>query len=395
MKIAGIIAEYDPFHNGHAAQIRMLRQQGARQVVVCMSSGAVQRGAVPLLPEWTRTRAALLSGADLVLALPAPYACAGAEAFGAAGVRLLTAVGCDTLAFGAEEPDGERLMQAAGLLQGPALRAELRARLDTGMTFAAARAAAAEALCPGAGALLARPNNLLGIEYCKAILAQHSPLRPLALPRLGADHNGQTPGRTGQTVIASASYLRTLVRQQGVEALGPYLPAAVLDLYREAAGAGELSDPARFDLALLALLRSRTPEELARVRGLSEGLEHRLASAIRTATSAGNLYETMKTKRYPHARLRRLALDAALGCNRDALPELPPYLHVLGARRSALPLLKEARLPASTSLATLARQGEDCAAVAALHSKMVDFSLLCREKILPMGLAFTAKPVLL
>lgn len=395
MKIAGIIAEYDPFHNGHAAQIQMLRERGAQTVVVCMSSGAVQRGAVPLLPEWTRVRAALESGADLVLALPAPYACSGAEAFAAAGVRLLAAAGCDTLAFGAETPDAGQLLQAAALLRGDALRDGLRRHLATGMTFAAARAAAADELCPGAGALLARPNNILGVEYCKAILAQGEPLQPLALPRLGADHNGTAPGQSGEQAIASASYLRTLVRRQGMEALRPYLPGPAFDLYRRAAAQGELADPDRFGVALLALLRSRTPEELARVRGLSEGLEHRLAAAIRTAADVESLYSALKTKRYPHARLRRLALDAAMGCDREMMPELPPYLHVLGARRQALPLLKQARLPASTSLATLARQGTDCAAVAALHSKMVDFSLFCREKTLPMGLAFTAKPVVL
>ena len=108
MDFTGIIAEYDPFHNGHAAQLAAVRAAGAQCIAVCMSSGAVQRGGVPILPESVRVRAALDAGADLVVALPAPYACATAEQFAAAGVHLLAALGCDTLAFGAETPDALR-----------------------------------------------------------------------------------------------------------------------------------------------------------------------------------------------------------------------------------------------------------------------------------------------
>ena len=138
----GIVAEYNPFHNGHAAQLAAARAAGADCIAVAMSAGAVQRGEVPILPESVRVRAALASGADLIAALPAPYACAGAEAFAAAGVRLLAALGCDTLAFGAETPDAARLMDAARLLLSEKINADLRKNLDAGQTFAAARAAA-------------------------------------------------------------------------------------------------------------------------------------------------------------------------------------------------------------------------------------------------------------
>ena len=171
MDFTGIIAEYDPFHNGHAAQLAAVRAAGAQCIAVCMSSGAVQRGGVPILPESVRVRAALDAGADLVVALPAPYACATAEQFAAAGVHLLAALGCDTLAFGAETPDAAALLDTARLLDGEELNARIRQNLATGMTYAAARAAAADALHPGTGGLLRTPNNILGIEYCKAILA--------------------------------------------------------------------------------------------------------------------------------------------------------------------------------------------------------------------------------
>ena len=166
-----------------------------------MSSGAVQRGGVPILPESVRVRAALDAGADLVVALPAPYACATAEQFAAAGVHLLAALGCDTLAFGAETPDAAALLDTARLLDGEELNARIRQNLAIGMTYAAARAAAADALHPGTGGLLRTPNNILGIEYCKAILHRHAALTPLALPRLGAAHGGGAGAHAGTPIL--------------------------------------------------------------------------------------------------------------------------------------------------------------------------------------------------
>lgn len=388
MKFAGIITEYDPFHNGHGAQLAAARRAGAECIAVCMSSGAVQRGGVPILPDAVRARAALEAGADLVVALPAPYACATAERFAAAGVSLLAALGCDTLVFGAETPDAALLQQAAALLQREELQPLLRQKLSAGMTYAAARAEAAEELVPGMGALLRTPNNILGIEYCKAILNQKAALQPMPLPRWGAAHGGAAGEHDG-TPMASASYLR----QHTLEEWAPFVPQTAMELYRKAAAEGQLLDAQKFETAVLALLRAAPPERFARARGVSEGLENRLAAAVREADSLEDLYTRLKTKRYPHARLRRLVLDTALEFPAE-LPE-PPYLLVLGARKAVLPRLKQARLPAGTSLADLMRTGEEARKIGALHSRAVDFSSLCRCKIRPMGLAFTAKPVIL
>ena len=388
MDFTGIIAEYDPFHNGHAAQLAAVRAAGAQCIAVCMSSGAVQRGGVPILPESVRVRAALDAGADLVIALPAPYACATAEQFAAAGVHLLAALGCDTLAFGAETPDAAALLDTARLLDGEELNARIRRNLATGMTYAAARAAAADALHPGTGGLLRTPNNILGIEYCKAILHRHAALTPLALPRLGAAHGGGAGAHAG-TPMASASFLRGLPQPDWE----PFVPARAAELYGRAAADGLLLDGARLETAVLALLRMQDPADFAEVRGVSEGLENRLTAAVREADSLDDLYTRLKTKRYPHARLRRLVLDAALGFPAE-LPA-PPYIQVLGARKTALSRLKQAALPAGTSLADLARSGAEAAKISELHSKAVDFSALCRVKTQPMGLAFTTKPVVI
>ena len=397
-KLAGIIAEYDPFHNGHAWQLQQAKALGAQRVAVAMSCGLTQRGALPLLPESVRVQAALTCGADLVFALPAPYACSGAECFARAGVQLLAAAGCDALVFGAETPDAALLMEAARVLSGAEYRTALKARLAAGArSFAAARQAAVEAVCPGTGlaALLDKPNNNLAVEYCKAILELGVSLVPIPLPRQGAGH-GQALTETGGQ-FASASALRTLWQSGGADAAAPYVPAEVLPLYREAYAAGRYTDPAAAQRCQLALLRSRCAgtAPFAQVRGISEGLEHRLEAAVRSSTTHAELLDSLTTVRYPRARMRRLAMDAALGYSADAFPALPPYLHLLGAQKDALPLLKAAALPVSHSLARLAEQNVPCRAVVDAQLRACDFGALCRKKPEPMGGALRQKIIFL
>lgn len=397
-KLTGIIAEYDPFHNGHAWQLQQAKALGAQRVAVAMSCGLTQRGALPLLPESVRVQAALTCGADLVFALPAPYACSGAECFARAGVQLLAAAGCDALVFGAETPDAALLMEAARVLSGAEYRTALKARLAAGArSFAAARQAAVEAVCPGTGlaALLDKPNNNLAVEYCKAILELGAALVPIPLPRQGAGH-GQALTETGGQ-FASASALRTLWQNGGADAAAPYVPAEVLPLYREAYAAGQYTDLAAAQRCQLALLRSRCAgtAPFAQVRGISEGLEHRLEAAVRSSTTHAELLDSLTTVRYPRARMRRLAMDAALGYSADAFPALPPYLHLLGAQKDALPLLKAAALPVSHSLARLAEQNVPCRAVVDAQLRACDFGALCRKKPEPMGGALRQKIIFL
>ncbi|HRM85941.1 MAG TPA: nucleotidyltransferase family protein, partial [Gemmiger qucibialis] len=217
----------------------------------------------------------------------------------------------------------------------------------------------------------------------------------LPLPRLGAAHGTAQTGQVQGQALASASHIRQLVHTQGIKAASPFVPQAAMELYRQAAEQGQLADPEKFSTAVLTLLRTKTPEQLSTLRGAGEGLENRLYAAAREAETVNDLYDRLKTKRYPTARLRRLVLDAVLDVPAAGLPALPPYLLVLGAKRSALPLLKHAKIPASTSLAGLAGQDQKLQIAADMHSKAVDFSLLCRYKIQPMGLAYTAHVVLL
>ena len=386
----GIIAEYDPFHQGHAYQIRKVRELGAQAVAVCMSGDLVQRGTAALLPPWVRARAALEHGADLVLELPNPCACLSAEGFAQAGVALLSALPMlDTLAFGAEQADTASIKTVAQVLTGTEFSKALAKSLATGCSFAWARAAAAESVLPGSTELLAMPNNNLGIEYCRAIESQKSHLQPVALQREGADHGQITAGENG---FASAGFLRNRWQQGGARALEGYVPKAALALYeKEAAQAMEAR---LWDVALLSRLRGLTPEEISATRGTGEGLENLLASRVQNAGSLQELYDGMKSKRYAHARLRRYVLDAALGYTNE-IPRLPPYLHMLAANERGLALLKGARLPADASLAKLARENSACAAMARAHAAGADLAALCRKKPQPMGQSYTRPPYIL
>lgn len=193
MAVAGVIAEYNPFHRGHAWQIAEIRRRlgDGTAVVACMSGNFVQRGEFAVLGKRGRAEAALLGGADLVLELPTPWSAAGAERFAQGGVSLLAAAGVVThLAFGSESGDLRPLRAAADCLDGEAYRAGLRRLLGGGMTFAAARQEAVRGLTDREAAdCLSRPNDILAVEYLRSLKALGGGIQPLALPRVGAGHD--------------------------------------------------------------------------------------------------------------------------------------------------------------------------------------------------------------
>ena len=243
--------------------------------------------------------------------------------------------------------------------------------------------------------MLDKPNNNLAVEYCRAILEQGTNMTPVPLPRVGAGH-GQALAESGHAQFASASALRTLWAEQGADALVPYVPEKTLELYKKAEVDGMYTDFAAAGRCQLALLRATcaVPQPFAAVRGVSEGLDHRLENAVRQYTTLPALLDELTTVRYPRARMRRLAMDAALGYT-AALPALPPYLHLLGARREALPLLKHTALPLSHSLARLEQEGPECACIAAAQAKAGDFGALCRKVPGPMGGVYRQKIIFL
>ncbi len=254
-----------------------------------------------------------------------------------------------------------------------------------------------QALCPGSdiAELLDKPNNNLAVEYCKAIIELNVKMQPIALPRQGADH-GQALTESAHAAFASASALRALWAEGGAAALAPYVPEKALKLYKQAEYDGKYTDFAVMGHCELALLRAACAGQapFAAVRGVSEGLEHRLENAVRETASLPALLDALTTVRYPRARMRRLAMDAALGYTAQT-PALPPYLHLLGARKETLPLPGETALPLSHSLARLARENETCAQMAAAQSRASDLGALCRTKPEPMGGIYRQKIIFL
>ena len=353
MATAGIIVEYNPLHRGHVHLLAQCRRLlGAETDIVCVMSGDfVQRGDFALLRRHARARAAVESGADLVLELPLPWAAASAERFADGGVQVLLGTGLVTdLAFGSECGDAAALWRAAAALLSPEMDSLVRRELIKGDSFAAARQRAVSALLPAEdAALLGEPNNTLGIEYCKALLRRGSSVRPMTVKRKGMHHSGQGP----QEGYASATRIREALRRGDWDwALAEMAPAmkAVYEA-EEAAGRAPvfLENCQR---AVLAKLRTMTEAEFAPLDEGREGLYHRLYEASRTACSVEALCQAAKTKRYAYSRISRMLLWAYLGLVPADFPEQVPYLRVLAANGTGRALLARMRETASLPVLT-------------------------------------------
>lgn len=403
MTVAGIIAEYNPFHTGHGMLVDAVRRAGADAVVAAMGGNWLQRGEPALFPKEVRARAALQSGVDLILELPLPYAAATAERFASGGVGLLLALGCvDILAFGSESGQLGPLQECAAALADPRLDEEIRRRMSEGLSYAAARQQGVETLLgPDAAALLSRPNDTLAVQYLWELARSGKPgkrLRPFTIPRQGAGHDSDGPSSgEGEPATASAAWLRQRLLEGDRDAVLPYLPAGSLQAVFSAMDAGQWADPALLELPLLSTLRRMDAANFADLPDVSEGLEHRLAAAVRSSASLGELLDEAVTKRYPRSRLRRVLLSAYLGIPKNASFIPPLYLRVLGMTAKGEKILTRAKrtaaLPISHSLARLAKTGETAAAMAALESRATDlYSLLLQERR-PCGTDYQSPPV--
>lgn len=352
MPIAGIIAEYDPLHAGHLYQISRVRDLlGADTPVVCaMSGNFVQRGGFAIVRKHVRAEAAVRSGADLVLELPLMWAISSAEGFGLGGAEVLARTGIVThLAFGSECADAERLKRAAQALGAPEFPDLLRKELAAGDSFAAARQRAVEKIADtGMAGVLGSPNNILGVEYCKALARLGSGIAPLAILRKGPAHNGGTEG-----MLASASAIRELLaRGSREDALARMAPAMREGYLREEA-AGRA--PVRLETcerAILARLRSMTATEFQALDSGNEGLGNRFYAAVRESTGLTELLDAVKTKRYAYSRVRRMALWAYLRLSPAEIPGEIPYLRVLAANETGRALLGKMRKCASAPVLT-------------------------------------------
>ena len=348
MRTAGIISEYNPFHRGHAWQLGELRAQlGADTAVVCAMSGSfVQRGDFAVMRTHARAEAAVRGGADLVLELPLPWAIASAEGFAAGGVGVLAATGAvDTLVFGSECGDTETLKAVAAALESESFAAYLRQGLQEGVSFAAAREAAARKLLGEKAAVLAQPNDILGVEYCKAIARQAAALMPLALPRRGVGHDGGAAEG-----FASASRIRELLINGG--SADEFLtPESAAICARECAAGRAPVTMANAERAILARLRAMREEDFAPFDG-GEGLYHRFYDAVQRETTIDGILAAAKSKRYAYARLRRLLLAVYLGITPADIPQRVPYLRVLACNARGREVLRCMKTTAAAPVLT-------------------------------------------
>lgn len=396
MNIAGITAEYNPFHTGHAYQISALKAQlGPDTSVVAVMSGSwVQQGRPAVTDKWTRARMALNGGADLILELPTVWAAASAESFARGAVELLCRCGViDTLCFGSETGELAPLLAAAECLDSPDYPEQLRKALEGGASFAAARQAAVEALIGPAGAALASPNNNLGVEYLRALRSLHSNIKPVTIRREGAAHNSLD--RTGEG-FRSATQLRQHLARGEWEAVQPYVPAGNLDILQSA----PLADPRLGERAVLACLRKMTAEDWARLpdAGAGEGLPQRLERAGRQCQSLDDFFTQAKTRRYAMARLRRMALWAFLGLTAADVPAEPPYLRVLGFNARGREVLKQmkttAQLPILTKPAHARELDGPGRRLFELEAQCTDLYGLFLPQLPPPGQEWTRGPII-
>lgn len=356
MRVVGVIAEYNPFHLGHAHHLAEARRLAkADAVVVVMSSVFTQRGDAAVLSPADRSRMALSAGADAVFALPAAWAVRDAEHFALGGVSILAGLGCDAISFGTEATDLTVLQTAARLLESPdeAFSADVRTRMEAGLPYPAALSAAMDAALPGCGALLENPNSTLAVCYLRAIQRLGAGMEVVPVQRLGGYHDSAL----GDT-LPSATALRGAILRGDWARVKSAMPEDAYVILRDAALEGRVHLPEALSSALLYRLRTMTGAEFAALPDVSEGIENRLSSAAETARTREELLQSAKTRRYPYARLSRLATHALLGLTGADLKAepLPQAAWLLGFRRGARDLF--AHLKAKGSLPILSRAAD-------------------------------------
>lgn len=331
MEITGIICEYNPLHLGHKKQLDFVRQANPDGGIVCLMSGNfVQRGMPAIVNKMVRAEAAVNCGADLVLELPVTYALSSAEGFAKGGVDILAPF-CNKLCFGAETGDKNTLMELAKALLSEAFSVCLKAELEKGVSFPAARQKALEAMGLDAS-LLAQPNNILAVEYCKAILAGGYDLAPVVIHREGNYHDN-----TPDTENPSATAIRSLLDKGGD--WKAYVPRETIPSL-EHANVHHIRYAGR---AMLSKLRTMTDVEFEALPYSSEGLWRKLMHSARKEATLEAVLEATKSKRYTRTRLDRMVLCAFLGITEKMLQSPAPYVRVLAFNDKGRNILKAAR----------------------------------------------------
>ena len=381
--VTGIIAEFNPLHSGHKFLIDKAIDLGEVVCVIC--GNFVQRGDTAIAEKSVRAKSALLSGADLVIELPVLWSMSTAQNFALGGVSALLNAGCDCIMFGSECGDIEKLTATAEVLSSPQFSDILSAHLKTGITFAKARELAAEELGAEKG-ILSGANNNLAIEYILAAKTLGSNITFKTVKRQGAMHDSRQ-----EDEFVSASLLREKILQRDMAFTEKYIPIET----KETLFSSSFSDISRLERAILAVIRTRSIEELKNLPDISEGVENKLFSAINIAKSLDELYNLIKVKRYTLARIRRLVLSAFLGVEKSFFLKPLPYIRVLGFSKSGEKLLRtrlqKSSVPVITKIGDLEKLTTQSKMVFEIENRATDLYALSLEEPFPRGMEYTSK----
>ena len=378
MNICGIVCEYNPFHKGHLYQLEeSKRRLGEETVTVGVMSGDyVQRGEPAIFSKFARAEAACRCGVNLVVELPLPWSLSSAEGFAAGAVAILSALDCTHLSFGSESGELEGLETLAECLLNPLTLEAVKKRMtaEPSLSFAAARQLVLEERVGERAKLIEKPNNILGVEYLKAIYQQNAAMTPLTVKRSGSGHD-----EAGEGEIRSASELRQLLRQ--VEDVSAYIPAAAMAVFRRELEQGRAVLNTRdMELAVLSRLRMLDVKAFLSLPDGGDGVGQRLYKAAKEEPTLDFILAAAKTKRVALSRLRRMCMAAVLGLNAELAAGEPPYIRVLAADEKGRAYLRQAaaktRIPVVTKPAAVKELGDRAQAMFAAGASAHDlFSL--------------------
>ena len=349
MKIIGIVAEYNPFHKGHAYHIEQTRKNAGDDcgIVAVMSGDFVQRGEAAVFSKYIRAEAACRCGADLVIELPARWALQSAERYAKNAVSLLYAAGADTLSFGCEENCLDTINKLADLFlwEGfyPAV-AEIW-KESPNLNYAAARQIAAEKTLRRELTCLRYSNTILAVEYLKTIKRDHMSMDAMLIPRIGAFHDSPD-----ESIYLSASAIRKKIENR--ESISDSVPDNLIAVYeKEIAERRVAADQLAYDSVILSRLQMLDSGDFRKIPDVTEDLANRICTALKTCRTYYDLWHQVCSKRYPESRIRRIGINAALGFSRLPTETRVPFARILAftetgrtilkrnKRRSSIPLL--------------------------------------------------------
>lgn len=343
MNITGIVAEYNPFHNGHKYHLEQSKKiTGADYSVVVMSGNYVQRGEPAIVDKWTRTKMALQGGADIVIELPSLFATSSAESFAHAAISVLNATGIvSSVCFGSEIADINFMKQLAAILvdEPDKYKVLLKAELSKGLVFPMARANALKAYTNKDSSFIESPNNILAIEYIKALHRLNSTIIPYTLKReVAAYHSKEIC-----CDIASATAIRHHLKGNHKDAIYNVIPQECIDTFLDCIDKG--IGPIYFDdysTLLHYKLRSLTPMQLSNILDITEGIENRILKGSNTYFKISDIANYVKTKRYTYTKIQRALLHIILDYKKSDFENFHktlPYIRVLGFRKQSELLL--------------------------------------------------------